>query len=782
MTSKWRKIWPKLRRMRAHEIRTRLSQEFTKRADLAMYRAGVDTVKNSLGTTARKPEFFFSEEEISDRVRLLKTHLPEHADAIVKEADEICDHRFRLLGYEPLDYGQKIDWHLDAVHGKRAPLVPWYNIRFLDYSVVGDHKVTWELNRHQHLVTLAKAWCITHDRRYADEIVAQWYDWQQENPYPLGINWGSSLEVAFRSLSWLWVQFLLQGCPAVPASFERDLLRGLARNGRYIESFLSTYFSPNTHLIGEAAALFFIGTLCPEIRIAPRWRRDGWRILEEESVRQVRPDGVYFEQALHYHVYALDFFLHCRVLAEKNRSTVPAEFDQVVGRMLDVVAAVSQTGLSVSFGDDDGGRLFDPRRNRIDHLTDPLAIGTIFYEREELAQSAHLTEEALWIFGARALSITDTAAPNRTLHSVGFPAGGVYVLADPVEPALMTVDAGPQGTGRCGHGHADALSINFITGHQRWLVDPGTYCYISDGSGRDDFRSTGAHNTVRVDQQNQSLPDGPFAWHTIPRVTAEKWVTGEGFDFFAGSHDGYAGLGGAIHRRFVFHPHGGPWLVRDVVRGGEMHEVETSWHFSEDLKVSAVDSGFIATRQGSTTDDSGLALLWASNVEASGFTETGFVSAAYGAREAAPIVTVRALAPLPVEIATLLQPAKTGSLSKATFRSLSRKGEAVHGYRFSGEATVYSFFFSDKGTPWTFEEWKSDAGFLYCRHVDGRLVQFVMVDGSFVNRMDKPLIQNNTPIERFEWKKQGEVGLAHCSNSTPVAHALDQEAQLDSVS
>jgi hypothetical protein len=48
--------------------------------------------------------------------------------------------------------------------------------------------------------------------------------------------------------------------------------------------------------------------------------------------------------------------------------------------------------------------------------------------------------------------------------------------------------------------------------------------------------------------------------------------------------------------------------------------------------------------------------------------------------------------------------------------------------------------------------------------------------------MDKPLIQNNTPIERFEWKKQGDVGLAHCSNSTPVAHALDQEAQLDSVS
>src|SRR5262249_44287216 len=154
--------------------------------------------------------------------------------------------------------GTEIDWHLDAVHGKRAPLKPWYKIRFLDFDEAGDHKVTWELNRHQHLVTLAKAWAFTGDRRYTQEIVKQFYSWQTANPYPMGINWGSSLEVAFRSLSWLWVRNLLAQAPDLPGSFQQDTLRGLARNGKYIEQFLSTYFSPNTHLIGEAVALFFI--------------------------------------------------------------------------------------------------------------------------------------------------------------------------------------------------------------------------------------------------------------------------------------------------------------------------------------------------------------------------------------------------------------------------------------------------------------------------------------------------------------------------------------------
>ena len=101
-------------------------------------------------------------------------------------------------------------------------------------------------------------------------------------------------------------------------------MRALALNGRHIERYLSTYFSPNTHLLGEAVALFFIGTLCPQISSAEDWKKNGWRIVQEEILRQVRPDGVYFEQSLYYHVYALDFFLHARLLASRNGMKIPS--------------------------------------------------------------------------------------------------------------------------------------------------------------------------------------------------------------------------------------------------------------------------------------------------------------------------------------------------------------------------------------------------------------------------------------------------------------------------
>ena len=473
------------------EVRVRVGQEFHKQSDLFMHRMGVRSgaIRLNAESAARPGQFFFSagEFEISERADLLRKHLPDEAAEILREADQICGHRFRLLGYENLEYGSEIDWHLDLVHGKRAPMDPWFKIPFLDFAVVGDHKVTWELNRHQHLVTLAKAGLLSgnNNDKYVRELVAQWRSWVRANPYPLGINWASALEVAFRSLSWIWVDQLLAGAAAY-AELRSEIAPALAFHGRYIERYLSTYFSPNTHLLGEAVALFFLGTLYPQMPGAARWKESGWRIVLHEAGRQVRPDGVYFEQSLYYHVYALDFFLYARLLAARNGMEIPVAYDAVLGRMLEVVAALAQAGPAEGFGDDDGGRLWNPRRNRTEQMTDPLTLGAAMYSREMYPRefsAARLTEEAIWLFGNQAIEklsiahLSTQASP--AARSLAFPDGGIYVLADSQPFAqAMVVDAGPQGVGRSGHGHADALSLRLTMNGRRWLVDSGSGVYF----------------------------------------------------------------------------------------------------------------------------------------------------------------------------------------------------------------------------------------------------------------------------------------------------------------
>jgi len=193
------------------ELADRIRQELRKRADAILFGLGIDPSRGELRRAeAGSRRFFFRSEDIPRWMDLLRERMPQQAVRIAKHAEKICQHRFDLLGYEDLDYGREIDWHSDRVHGKRAPRDLWFKIPYLDFASVGDAKVTWELNRHQHLGTLAKAYRLTNDHRFASELIDQWRHWQRENPYPRGINWASSLEVAFRSISWLWVYFLLE--------------------------------------------------------------------------------------------------------------------------------------------------------------------------------------------------------------------------------------------------------------------------------------------------------------------------------------------------------------------------------------------------------------------------------------------------------------------------------------------------------------------------------------------------------------------------------------------
>jgi len=785
-----RRPWSRLSNMSWDELETRVRQEVSKRLDITLCAIGLQPGRNGLRLDNPTPgRFFFSTDELPRRVGLLRERLPREAEEIVAEANEICRHRFRLLGYRDLDYGAEIDWHLDAAHGLRSPLIPWFKINFLDFAQVGDHKVTWELSRHQHLVTLAKAWLLTNEEGYVRELLTQWYSWQQANPYPRGANWASSLEVAFRSLSWIWLLQLLAPCRAVPPGFHQDLSRALALNGRHIERYLSTYFSPNTHLLGEAVALFFIGTMCPQISSAGSWKTKGWTIIQEEVLRQVRPDGVYFEQSLYYHVYALDFFLHARLLASRNGIEIPLGFDLVLRKMLAVIQALAQTGPPDGFGDDDGGRVFNPRRNHSEHMTDPLAIGAALFHDENLT-AAPLTEESIWLFGEAAPPLTAEPDSLRKPTSQSFPDGGLYLAASS-EPFAqqMVIDAGPQGTGRSGHGHADALSVKLAFGGRSWLVDAGTFCYIGPGDERNRFRGTRAHNTLSVDGLDQAEPAGPFAWTSIPRTQTDLWITGTSFTLFAGSHSGYERLPEPVrHRRFVFHLHGSFWLVRDVAEGSGSHLLETSWHFAPDLAVFNRGSGFVAAQQGQLVNPHGLNRLtilpvvdprWQSELLSE------YISPAYGARQNASVIRCSARIALPAEHAVLLTPRveatdEAGEFSRDVDRQNPGPATPEVVYRYHRGADMHTMIFRrTQSASWNFGPWTSDAKFLYFCVRDRRVTHVVVCEGSFMQLRGESLLSLNAPLQWLEWTScEGEHKLA-CSNEAAArsfsASALDSE-------
>src|SRR5439155_7897509 len=104
------------------------------------------------------PARFFDGAASAGTEALLAAQGAEARDEVVARAERLCRGSFDLLGYEALSFGTPVDWHLDPVSGRRAPRLHWSRLDPLDAARVGDHKVIWELNRHQWLVDLGLAY------------------------------------------------------------------------------------------------------------------------------------------------------------------------------------------------------------------------------------------------------------------------------------------------------------------------------------------------------------------------------------------------------------------------------------------------------------------------------------------------------------------------------------------------------------------------------------------------------------------------------------------------
>ncbi len=509
--------------------------------------------------------------------------------SVLGAAEEILAHRFPLLG-TTLETGPQIDWRCDYAHHKTSGAKYFRLVPYLNFAAVGDHKFIWELNRHQHLVLLAQAYLLNGKQEYPAEIFAELESWLEQNPFQRGINWASALEVGFRALSWIWLWHFCGD--AMPLSLREPFLTALYQHGLHLFENLSVYFSPNTHLLGEAVALHALGTLFPSLPGASRWQQRGAAVVEQQLTFQVKPDGSHFEQSSYYHVYALDFFLFHYLIAGR-----PTRMEAVLTRMAEYLHWLLGPARQIAyFGDDDGGRLFHPQGKRDEFGRATLATcGLLLGRQEWVGAREELAEQAVWWLGANCLS--------RARDSVSLPkgsrlfsdAGAVFLQSS---EWYVQIDAGPFGWGGGGHSHADTLSLVAWYRGAPVLTDPGTFTYLSDPVERDRFRGTPAHNTVNIDRMDQALTAGPFRWNVKPHVELRTFLA----DGQVGWVDAVCEYRGFQHRRRVRLDEG-RLLVLDEVTGppGE-YAIEQVWNLG--ASASEVHFAFSDPADEVTTESS----------------------------------------------------------------------------------------------------------------------------------------------------------------------------------
>lgn len=519
-------------------------------------------------------------------VSAIRSRFPAATEDVRDRADSILAGRFHLMGYPNLELGFPPDWHADAVNGRRAPRGYWASVPFLD-PASGDHKVIWELNRHQHFLTLGAAFWLTDDLRYRRAFVTQLEDWLHANPPFDGVNWTSMLELAFRTLSWTWaIEFFCRHGADDERPWLVDLLVALDRQMAHIEHNLSTYFSPNTHLTGEALALYAVSSALPELTSSRTRVQRGREILVREATRQVRADGGHAELSSHYHRYSTDFYLLALLVARRTNDPVASRFEALLrdqARYLRTIA--DDQGRLPHLGDDDGGQLFRFGAPQSSDAAATLSAAAAALRDTTLAVTPP-DLDVYWTLGEtpaveQAPGVPPAPWPTRLLADSGY-------FVSRASGGHLVFDAGPHGFLNGGHAHADALAVILTVAGEPVFVDPGTGTYTMDRAARDRFRSTAMHNTVTVDGRASAEPRGPFHWvrQTDARMLVAR--TAPDGDFAVGAHDGY----GFPHYRAVAVVGDAGWLIVDHLTPPHTVRIDAWWHVAPGWTATAIDAGF----------------------------------------------------------------------------------------------------------------------------------------------------------------------------------------------
>ena len=661
----------RIRRLRWREVSCRVTQESAKRVDrstfgrivlarraAARYRVlADDPLRTQKMFDANVATRFFEGPADPALADLLQSQFPDHCREIVEYAASVRQGTVDLLGYHALDCRPQCEWSGDGVSRRRAPRLHWTRLDPLD-PAIGDSKVIWELNRHQYLVTLAQAFVLTGDEGYADRVVRTIAAWDQANPYGRGINWASSLEVSYRLIAWCWALVLLRKSRALTHHFFTRVALLAWQHARHIRQYLSFYFSPNTHLTGEALGLLYAGLIFDHFREAPEWRSVGYRILVEEAERQILDDGVFFEQSTCYQRYTVDIYLHFLWLSRRNDLAVPHAVRTRVERAAEFLWSVSSdNGTLPSIGDSDSGQLLPLTRKDSLDCSGTLAVAATVFDRPDLAIDT--CAEPVWLFGrsAREVSVVRKEKSSRV-----FPNGGYVIMRDSRNGAglRLLLDAGPLGCPiSAGHGHADFLSLQCWAFGVPFLIDPGTFCYTRDSKWRDHFRSLEAHNTVTIDGRNPLEPTGPFKWSRRADASLREWQSTPHCDYADAECMAYDVLQDPVrHRRRVLFLKPRCWIVIDDLIGRETHLVEQRFQFA--VMPVKISQGWVVAEG---TDSSGLWLasfcsrpLTTRVVEASEATLAGWVAAIYGQRQGAPVVSYSTRASLPLRLVSIIAP------------------------------------------------------------------------------------------------------------------------------
>ncbi len=478
----------------------------------------------------------------------------------------------------------------------------------------GSAKHVWEINRMHFLTWLCMNYKFTGDEYYLTIFKEKIVSWIKQNPYLIGINWYSNIEINIRLINWIvcWEILEAEKLAEVNKEFRIFLINHwlplIYLHCLYSSANPSYFSSANNHLVSEYAGLF-LAALKWQFPQSERWLKKSKRGLEREIRKQHSENGINKEEAAEYIQFITDFFLLSYVGGCNAGVCFSDEYKDMLRKIMSFINHFLDCRFNYPhYGDDDDGFVLrlDSRQTADSNFKSLLiSAALLFNESGFLSGINEFDIKNALLFGEEGkrqfFSLLKHSSPTRKKDEMLlYKKEGHFIIKKIVnqKEIYCHFDAAPLGfLSIAAHGHADALSFILTIEGQPFLVDSGTYTYHADPLFRKYFVGTLAHNTVRINQLDQAFHAGPTMWNHHFTITSLSLADDENEIAISASHNGYRKTGAVHSRTFRFNKSASEFHIADHITNKKRQplRIEMPFHLHPDIQCKPYhnNKGFI---------------------------------------------------------------------------------------------------------------------------------------------------------------------------------------------
>lgn len=492
------------------------------------------------------PSFHFDRNQIGGIVQSVPDVLK---DKTIIEANKVLRQSFNFRNIGEHVFEQEIDW---------------------SYAPKNHISWSWDLNRHAYFLDLAKAYYYTNKDIYIRHLIKLWDNWIERNPLSRTGNWSKPFEVASRLNNWIWVFFFIAYADLDSPPPLDKFLASMCEHAEYLHHSLE-YHWPNNHLFLEAKALLAFALLFPEVKRQTKFLRRSAPVFKDQVMSQILPDGGHSELCSMYHLIVAGELQELVMIGRKNSLpdlVAPLE-ERLQASLKFSKALVRGDGSVPLFGDS------------------ALGDSNIRF----CSERAEANDLSYWLFSESKMDQYTQDTDQNGLSVKVFPTSGYAFIRNmsKEKTEYSTFDFGSFSRNPVSdHAHNDALSFDIYARGRCIVADPGV-CFFNDlhNIPHDYFRGTAAHNTVMIDDQEQSQLWRRSDVRKKARVSLVSLSNSEErVEIEASCSPYWAANGKTFHVRKIVYFSSGQVEVLDSVHGAGEHNLKWFFHFGPGIRVT----------------------------------------------------------------------------------------------------------------------------------------------------------------------------------------------------